>query len=628
MIHPRSVLRLCCASLLFLLGLAQAKVPDDPFPRPPELATAIAFWADVYAVYSVHDTVFHHPDHLDVIYKVLNLREAAESMADNEAAFQALRRELIRNEKEKIQQQLRALAAVPAGANPPAALLPLHSQMERVPGKGPEKYLRAAEWVRSQRGLKEKFAEAVAESGRYMPYIEKVFADAGLPRLLSRLPFVESSFNLAAYSRSGAAGIWQFMPGSARQYMRYDEVADQRRDPWFSTHAAAGHLSDDYALLQDWPLAVTAYNYGRNGLARAREETGMRSLVELIAKWDGPRWGFAGKNFYAEFLAALQVEQNAELYFGPTVRRPLTRFDEVEILDYLEYATVQALSGLEDQRFRELNPSFSEPVRQGSLLVPKGQIIRVPPGQGAALMAGLQRLPSRARFSQQREYFARYRVQRGDSLSAIAERHRSSVREIMQLNGLRSASFIRIGQVLKIPTRGGSGVGGSRLAEAAVQTSVHQVASGETLWGIARRYGTSVSTLLADNDIGSASRLQVGQRLKVRGGSETQVRSHRVSVGETLSGIADRYGTSVAQLKRDNGIRDADVLRVGQSLKVIASRDNEPGQASVRHRISSGQTLDGIARRYGVSTRALIQHNRISDPNRIQIGQWLTIPGT
>ncbi len=605
------------ALILWLASGFAAAAPDDPFPRPPELAQAVAFWTDIYAKYSEHEIVFHHPEHVEVIYRVLDLSEAAQSF-DNEDDYRAFRREQVQQVREEIQADLLALAALPPNARIPSRLENLAGLMKRVKGK--DKYKVAAEWVRAQRGLREKFIRAIAESGYYMPYIERAFVEAGLPRLLSRIPYVESSFDRRAYSRSGAAGVWQFMPGSARQYMRYDEVADQRRDPWFSTHAAIGHLTDDYALLQDWPLAVTAYNYGRNGLARAREATGINSLVGLIKNWDGPRWGFAAKNYYAEFLAALDVEQNAARYFGPIAINGLQNFDEVTTPAYLEYETLVRISGLGPEQFAWLNPSFSEAVRRGDLHVPKGQVLRTVQGRGGRFIEAISRLPASQRYAEQKAYFARYRVQRGDSLSKIAERYRTSVRSIMRSNDLRSASLIRVGQVLKVPT------GAAKAASSTEQFGYHRVAPGETLWGIARRYGSTVSSLLADNDIGSASRLQVGQRLKIRSGGEGRRVAHTVRLGDTISQIAERYGTSVAQIKRDNNINNANVLRLGQVLQISVNEDAESSWAPLRHKVTSGQTVEGIARRYGISTRSLIRHNNIRNPNQIRAGQWLSIP--
>lgn len=612
-----AILRAGVALVLWLASGFAVAAPDNPFPRPPELDKAVAFWTDIYAKFSENEIVFHHPEHLDVIYRVLDLTEAAKSFT-NEDDYRAFRREQVQQVREEIQSQLLELAALRPGTRIPSRLENLAGLMKKV--RGPDKYKVAAEWVRAQRGLQEKFIKAIAESGYYMPYIERAFVEAGLPRLLSRLPYVESSFNRKAYSRSGAAGVWQFMPGSARQYMRYDEVADQRRDPWFSTHAAIGHLTDDYELLQDWPLAITAYNYGRNGLARARESTGINSLVGLIRKWDGPRWGFAAKNYYAEFLAALDVEQNAAQYFGNILVRPLQSFDEVTTPAYLEYATLVRLSGLGKEQFAWLNPSFSDAVRRGNLHVPKGQVVRTAKGNGGRLIQAMTRLPASQRHDRQKAYFARYRVRRGDSLSRIAQRYRTSVRSIMRSNNLRSASLIRVGQVLKVPT------GAAKAASSKTTFGYHRVVSGETLWGIARRYGTSVSTLLADNDIGSASRLQVGQKLKIRSGGEGRRIAHTVRLGDTISQIAERYGTSVAQIKRDNKINNANVLRLGQVLQITVNEDAESSWAPLRHKVTNGQTLEGIARRYGVTARTLIRHNNIRNPNHIRVGQWLSIP--
>src|SRR4029077_7956824 len=167
-----------------------------------------------------------------------------------------------------------------------------------------------------QRGLRERFAEGIRASRRYFPEMERIFRDEGLPAELVRLPLIESCFNLQAYSKVGAAGIWQFMPKTGRLFMRVDDLVDERRDPISSTHAAARFLGRVHDMLGSWPLAITAYNHGPDGMARAVDEVGTADIGRIVRDYRGRAFGFASRNFYAEFLAALEVEQDHRRYFG------------------------------------------------------------------------------------------------------------------------------------------------------------------------------------------------------------------------------------------------------------------------------------------------------------------------
>ena len=149
------------------------------------------------------------------------------------------------------------------------------------------------------------------------------------------MPHVESSFNPAAYSKVGAAGLWQFMPSTAKRFMRVDSLVDERLDPYSATEAAANLMLYNYRLLGTWPLAVTAYNHGPGGLRRAQEQLGTSDIAVIVKRYQGATFGFASRNFYVSFLAALEVDRNAEKYFGPITPLPDTQNTPVELPDYI-----------------------------------------------------------------------------------------------------------------------------------------------------------------------------------------------------------------------------------------------------------------------------------------------------
>lgn len=542
-------------TLLILFTLVPGAALADPFPRPPELEHRVAFWRSIFTDYSVNQTVIHHRDHVNVIFQVLDFSDVAPLLTEDELRLH------MRKEEEKAKAllagMLQRIAAGPDDPSLPPAAIQLREALVGI--DEPNRYARAAERLRGQRGLREKFETAIMRSGRYLPYMEAVFEQAGLPVLLTRLPLVESSFNELAYSRSGAAGIWQFMPGSARVYMQFDEVADDRRDPWMSTAGAAAHLRDDFALLQDWPLAVTSYNFGRYGVARGLEEIGGSSLVELIDRYEGSRWGFAAKNFYAEFLAAVDVEQNALKYFGPLRRDAPQEFEEVETRHFVRYETLSRLAAADLQDFSRLNPRYSRAVVDGQLYVPPGQTIRVPAGRSPQFLREYASLGHSELYSTQRVYFRSHRVRAGDTLSGLAQRYGSSVKAIQKANALGSKGFIRIGQTLKIPPQG-----------KLVAPKTYTVAAGDTLSGISHRYNVSLGDLKKANNIDQPRQLQIGQQLQMPHDAARPPDWHQVKSGQTIAAIARQHGLSVAAIVRANDLKDAHLIRVGQKIKLPA----------------------------------------------------------
>ena len=500
-------------------GPATDPVALDEFPRPAVLQPNVDFWTQVFTEYSEFQSVIHSQDQAHKVYTVLDFRDDAARLGAAEA-----RRRQIKAEKAVKRELDRHLRRVHELRNQVGKLTPVEQKVHAlfVDGTDPNRYKEAIGRFRAQRGLKEATARAMRVSGQYLPKMEAIFESEGLPVGLTRLPLVESSFNVEAYSKVGAAGLWQFIPSSARIYMRLDEAVDDRRDPWTSTLAAARHLKEDYAELGTWPLAVTAYNHGRAGLARGLRETGGTDLPDLLERWDGRRFGFASRNFYAEFLAAVDVERNYRAHFGEIERNQPIEFEVVQIQHYVPYEALRSISGMSESEFRTLNPGFRPEVLDGRLHVPPQSAIRVPVGKGPAFLAAYMGLDEGQRFEQQRFYYVKYRVQNGDTLGAIARRYGVSVAALKQANGIGTRSFIRAGQHLKIPPR----AGGRALKVAAFNDARKDEVDG-------------MSYLM-----------------------------HRVRPGQNLSSIAQQYRTTIAVLRQLNGIDEAALLRAGATLKV------------------------------------------------------------
>lgn len=488
------------------------------FERPALLQPNIGFWTDIFSEYSEYQSVIHFVDQPDKIHTVLDYRDEAARLGPA-----AARRAQIKGETAIKKELDRHLKRAHLLRDTPDRLTPAEKKVHALfaDSSEPNRYQDAVGRFRAQRGLKEATERALRISGQYLPKMESIFESAGLPVLLTRLPLVESSFNVEAYSKAGAAGLWQFIPSSARIYMRLDEAVDDRRDPWTSTHAAARHLKDDYAALGNWPLAVTAYNHGRTGLARGLREVNGQSLEDLLQRWDGPRFGFASRNFYAEFLAATDVARDYRTHFGELERSSPIEFDVVQTQHYVPYDVLRRSAAVDQPLFRQLNPGFRPEVLDGRLYVPPQSTIRVPPGQAEQFKLAYAALGNEERFEQQRFYFVRYRVRSGDTLGTVARRYGVSLNSLKQANGIGKSSFLRIGQVLRIPPRSG------------------------------------------------------GQALKVAGFDQaprkadpTGYLTHYVTPGQTLTAIARQYRTTIAALRQLNGLEDSQLLYAGVTLKV------------------------------------------------------------
>lgn len=479
----------------------------DPFPRYPALDPAVAFWTGVFGRQSEHTSVIHVASSPGVVLARLDF---SPSLPNN------VRREQERAAIAQVSAQLRALHK--SLVNKQALDAKSKALYARFgPSAPPDQVLKAADDLRSQRGVRERTGRAMEISGHFLPMMEATFSRYQLPISLTRLPFVESSFDIEAYSKVGAAGLWQFMPATARHYMRLDEAIDDRRDPWIATDGAARHLSDDYALLQDWPLAVTAYNHGRNGIRRGLAETGGTTLIDLIDRYENRRFGFASRNFYAEFLAVKDIENDAKKFFPDLNRAAPIPFVEVTLTHYVPYTDLVKAGGGDAKLFQQLNPGYSPEVRSGRLWVPRGSTIRIPTDQAQKFNVGYAALPASARNTSQRVYWREHKVTKGAVLGQIARQYGVSSTAIQRANNLSNPNHLRIGQVLRIPPADGSSPPATVVAAAAPR--IHVVQSGQTLSGIARLHGVSIQGLADTNQLSNRNALRPGQKLKIPQGA-------------------------------------------------------------------------------------------------------------
>jgi membrane-bound lytic murein transglycosylase D len=335
------------------------------------------------------------------------------------------------------------------------------------------------------------------------------------------LPHVESSYNPEARSFVGAAGLWQFTAGTGRQYLRIDSVVDERRDPFRSSDAAARYLRANYNSLNSWPLAITAYNHGAGGMRRAVREMGTDNIETIIRNYSGKAFGFASRNFYVSFLAAEEVDRNAARHFGPV------RLDDpdpgwvIEMPAYLGAASLAAALQVPTEALKAANPALLPPVWAGNKYVPRGLNVRLP--------GHVNPDDARAR------------------LASIPAPDRKSAQVADPVSGS------------------------------------HRVRRGETLSGIAARYGTTSARLASLNGLSKANFIREGQVLKLGNGAPAQARpgtpagnskgntdTYVVRQGDNLAGIAKRTGVPQSRLMALNEINNPHRILPGQRLRLSA----------------------------------------------------------
>lgn len=481
------------------LTLAIAAAPDAAgaaaeLPVPEGLRSEIDFWKRVFGETGRETGLVHDSLHVGVVYGEISLKDLSPRARRNaiRAAVNDYRNVLTRladrrpaNPSDKEQRVLDAWGPDPSSAT-----------------------LRAAAGrLRVQQGMAQRFREGLVRSGRWRPHILEALREHGVPEGVAALPHVESSFNPKARSSAAALGMWQFTRSTGRRFMRIDNVMDERLDPWRSSTAAAQLLNYNHSLLDSWPLAITAYNQGVGAMLRASKQLGTRDIETVVRRYKGRTFKFAGRNFYVELIAVMELEREAERRFGPITPDAPIEYVMLDMPDYLRMDTLADALGLTPDTLAAFNPGMRPSVLSNSKYVPRNYRLRAPPVEDAQSL--IDGIAAELRFASQirdREYV----IQPGDTLSLIAQRYGTTISKLMQANNLRNMHRIRAGQTLEIP-------GLAAAASAPIQegAATYRVRRGDTIAVIARRARLSEEQLLALNDIPNKNRIYIGQELRL-----------------------------------------------------------------------------------------------------------------
>ena len=509
----RTAYRSLAVAYTFVLFSFPTHAQSELFPRPAALEPAVKFWTRVYTEIDTESGFIHDSLRMDIVYQAVRVPNDLGSRD---------RRRRIERATGSIRDALTKLAS--------GARQGLSNDEERILKLFPEgtnnaEFRAAAGRLRFQLGQSDRFRSGLVRSGTWKPYIREVLAKRGLPLELAALPHVESSFDPTAYSKVGAAGMWQFTRSTGVRYMRIDHIIDERRDPFLATDAAARLLADNFSVIQSWPLALTAYNHGLAGMRRAVQQQKTSDIATIVAKYQSRSFGFASRNFYTAFLAALDIDTNPERYFPNLKIDGPSDTGTIVVPSFMTVDTLADALNLRENALRELNPALTDIVWSGDKYVPQGFALRVPRETAAVAEALLGAVDADKLFASQvpdREH----RVRRGDTLSRIASEYRVSLAALLRVNSMSSRDIIRVGQRIRLPVDGVTAPPEATLvraeapAPAAAPTlattsaeGVYVVRRGDSIERIATRLGVDPQTLVAANDLRNRNLIQVGQQL-------------------------------------------------------------------------------------------------------------------
>lgn len=468
------------------------------------------------------------------------------------------------------------------------------------------------------------FRKWMSRAARYVPVMQPILEQYGLPKDTVYLAMIESGFSAHAYSWAHAAGPWQFISSTGKQYgLKQDFWVDERRDPIKATHAAASYLKDLKRELGHWYLAWAGYNTGSGRVRRMVERHGTNNFWVLSEER-----GLAKetKHYVPKLIAAALVAKHpsafgfSEKEFEP---EPVLEFDEVELTDAADLDVVARSAGVPVKSVQDLNPELKRWCTPPAS-TKNPYLLRLPRGAKTQFAENYKRLAPAERLT-----FRIHKVKRGDTLSQIADKYGTASEAILQMNQLKTARTLKLGLELVIPVPAGKSGSGTALASKVAQ---------------ARRSGVVVHRPEDEVPAGTPKGpVATGPVKTEKVAGRTRV-TYGVQSGDSLWVIATKFNVSVDELKKWNNLgRRTPTLQVGSLLYVWPDGDPAGAQVQERsgtvvakhtvaakpggrvHTLAEGETLWSVAQRYGVSVDDIVRWNKIKDLRTIPVGKQLNL---
>lgn len=361
---------------------------EKTFEIPKGMEKQVQFWIDIYSKYTTSQGVIHDSKNVDLVYGVIDFTDIENDPQISKFLKERHKQKKVDAFKKTVIDTLMKLSTLSTPEN-------LTSEEMRLwlyfGGKKSSEYVEAANSsrVRFQLGQKDRMQSAIYFSGRYLEDMESIFEKEGLPIELTRLVFVESSFNVLARSKVGASGLWQIMPYTAKPYKMISPVVDKRNHPLDSTRVSAKLLKMNFKMLESWPLAITGYNHGPAGVRKMTQKYNTRSIYELVRNVQSSvTFGFASRNFYSCFLAALEVERNASRYFNKVMWSKKLDAESFKLPNAIAYHDLKRWFGDDEKRLQVFNPHLTSLVRKGQA-IPENTLISIPKEQYTEVLLAL-----------------------------------------------------------------------------------------------------------------------------------------------------------------------------------------------------------------------------------------------
>ncbi len=484
---------------------------------------------------------------------------------------------------------------------------------------------------------KNAFIKYLTRSQKYKPMMLRILREEGMPDDLVYLSLVESGYNAHAYSWARAMGLWQFISSTGRMYgLDRSWWLDERKDPEKSTRAAAKYLKDLYKRFGSWDLAMASYNGGPGRVSRTIKKQKTRDFWKLRLKRET-------MDYVPLIMAATIICKNPEKYgFTDIVHESEIVWDEVIIDKCLELKVIAKEVGCSLKELQYINPELLRRYTPPNM---KGYKLKIPVGTKSKFLAAYDAMPSPKETS-----WVKHKIRRGEAISTIAAKYGVSQYAILEANNLSRRSKIYAGKTLIVPVPLDRNYNRSvsKPSNHKAQNSIYAVRSGDTMWDIARAFGTSVDKLRRENSIVRGSRIYVGQKIRIplsakklkknnekssktyaktsttkktstKSTAKSQDKTYKVRSGDTLWDIARKYGTTTSAIRKINGLGRSSRIYPGQKLKVSTN------VKYVIHKVRRGETLSAIANKYRTSIARIRANNNIDNPNRLGIGAELKI---
>ena len=517
------------------------------------------------------------------------------------------------------------------------------------------------DFVHDRRGTFQRFYDRMH---RFIPHVERVFAEKCIPIDLVAMALAESGGNPNAISRAGAAGLWQFMPRTGKHYgLRQNSWIDERRDPFKATYAAAEYLIKLYRDFNDWHLAIAAYNAGEGKVGWAIEGAGTNKFFDIVDAGpkltDKARLRTETVEYVPRIIAFSKILRNMDrLGFTRPPADAAFNLASVTVPPGTNLSAMARDLSLTWDEFSSMNPAYRRTASPPTMET----VAYVLPNQIPAATAWLANKETRA-YADWKEYT----VRKGDSLASIAKRHKSTTAAIQEANNF--TKLPRVGTVLLIPGKSAAQADPvmPAMRDPSTQPSrtmgTYVVQQGDTLFSLSKAWGVSTDQIRVANRMGRSNNLAIGQRLSVPGGSKTPPRHHTdshpgnippdaviytVKPGDTLGGISQTTGVPSNTLCLLNNITPKTTLQVGQKLALRETGAARPAAASATATatrpaaqdkaqqtgkgsggsvtVKSGDTLFSIARANGTTVDKLLAVNNLSKKAVIKPGQKLVLP--